>query len=93
MRLLPGDGPEAMVLVATLPHLGAQAGPKEPRIRRTVQPGGVGRLPKAGIAMSECMVCRGNHLRGEPIDKVFNASGRYVLVTGMPGLRRAVFQP
>ena len=34
--------------------------------------------------MSECMVCRGKRLREEPVDKVFNVGGRYVLVTGMP---------
>ena len=34
--------------------------------------------------MSECMVCRDKHLRAGPVDKVFNAAGRYVLVTGMP---------
>ena len=34
--------------------------------------------------MSECMVCHGKRLRAEPGDKVFNASGRYVLVTWMP---------
>ena len=34
--------------------------------------------------MSECMGCHGKRLRAEPVDKVFNAEGRYVLVTGMP---------
>ena len=34
--------------------------------------------------MSECVVCHGKRLREEPVDKVFNAEGRYVLVTGMP---------
>ena len=34
--------------------------------------------------MSECMVCHGKRLRVEPVDKVFNAHGRYVLVPGMP---------
>ena len=34
--------------------------------------------------MSECIVCHGKRLRAEPVDKVFNADGRYVLVTGMP---------
>ena len=34
--------------------------------------------------MPECMVCRGKRLREEPVDKVFNADGRYVLVAGMP---------
>ena len=34
--------------------------------------------------MSECMVCHGKRLRAEPVDKVFNTDGRYVLVTGMP---------
>ena len=34
--------------------------------------------------MSECMVCHGKRLRAEPVDKVFNVDGRYVLVPGMP---------
>ena len=34
--------------------------------------------------MSECVVCHGKRLRAEPVDKVFHAEGRYVLVTGMP---------
>ena len=34
--------------------------------------------------MSECVVCHGKRLRAEQVDKVFNADGRYVLVTGMP---------
>ena len=36
--------------------------------------------------MSECMVCRGKRLQTELVDKVFNANGRYVLVTGMPSM-------
>ena len=34
--------------------------------------------------MSDCMVCRGKRLRAGPVDKVFNADGSYMLVTGMP---------
>ncbi len=34
--------------------------------------------------MSQCLVCHGNRLRDELVDKVFSASGRYVLVAGMP---------
>ena len=34
--------------------------------------------------MSECTVYHGKRLRAEAVDKVFNADGRYVLVTGMP---------
>ena len=34
--------------------------------------------------MSECMVCHGKRLRAEPVDKMFKAADRYVLVTGMP---------
>ena len=34
--------------------------------------------------MAECLVCHGNHLREELVDKVFDAGGRYVLVAGMP---------
>ena len=34
--------------------------------------------------MAECLVCHGKHLREEPVDKVFDAGGRYVLVAGMP---------
>ena len=34
--------------------------------------------------MFECMVCHGKRMRDEPVDKVFNAGGRYVLVTGIP---------
>ena len=34
--------------------------------------------------MSECMVCHGKRIEDEPVDKVFNADGRYVLVTGIP---------
>ena len=34
--------------------------------------------------MSECVVCHGKRLRDELVDKVFNAGGRYVLVSGMP---------
>ena len=30
------------------------------------------------------MVCHGKRLREEPVDEVFNAADRYVLVTGMP---------
>ena len=44
----------------------------------------MGRPRKAGIAVSECMVCHGKRLRAESADKGFNADGRYVLVTGMP---------
>ncbi len=34
--------------------------------------------------MSECPVCHGRRLLDKPVDKVFNAGGRYVLVAGMP---------
>ena len=34
--------------------------------------------------MSECMVCHGKRMEDERVDKVFNADGRYVLVTGIP---------
>ena len=34
--------------------------------------------------MSECMMCHGKRLQAELVDKVINADGRYVLVTGMP---------
>ena len=34
--------------------------------------------------MSECMVCHEKRLRAQPANKVFNAAGRYVLVTKMP---------
>ena len=34
--------------------------------------------------MSECIVCHGKRLQTKLVDKVFNADGRYVLVTGMP---------
>jgi len=34
--------------------------------------------------MPECTVCRGKRLQEEPVDKVLNDGGRYVLVTGMP---------
>ncbi len=34
--------------------------------------------------MSQCIVCRGNRLGKESIDKVFNVDGRYVLITGVP---------
>ncbi len=34
--------------------------------------------------MSVCMVCHGKRLRDELVDKVFDADGRYVLITGIP---------
>ena len=34
--------------------------------------------------MSQCIVCRGKRLGKELVDKVFDADGRYVLVTGIP---------
>ena len=34
--------------------------------------------------MAECAVCHGKNLREEPVDKVFDAGRRYVLVAGMP---------
>ncbi len=34
--------------------------------------------------MSECLVCHGKRMQEELVDKVFNADGRYVLVTGIP---------
>ena len=48
--------------------------------------------------MAECLVCHGKHLREEPVDKVFDAGGRYVLVAGiavhsLPRLRRTVLKP
>ena len=36
------------------------------------------------MIMSQCVMCSGNSLRRELIDKVFNVDGRYVLVTGIP---------
>ena len=35
-------------------------------------------------ALSVCTVCHGKRLRSEPVNKVFDAGGRYVLVTGIP---------
>ena len=34
--------------------------------------------------MPVCVVCRGKRFKEELVDKVFNANGRYVLVTGIP---------
>ncbi len=34
--------------------------------------------------MLSCIACHGKRLREEPVDKVFDANGRYVLVTGIP---------
>ena len=34
--------------------------------------------------MAECAVSHGKNLREEPVDKVFDAGRRYVLVAGMP---------
>ena len=44
----------------------------------------MGRLRKAEIGMPVCIVCRGKRFKEELVDKVFNANGRYVLVTGIP---------
>ena len=44
----------------------------------------MGKLRKAEIEVSECMVCHGKRLGGEAFNKVFNADGCYVLMTGVP---------